>query len=1384
MVTVRFTEPVVPESVDSSTIILSETLTGVEVTGTVGLSADQLTVTYDSLADLESLTSYTVQVQGVRDEAGNLMPPFQSAFTAGGVVDTVPPSILSTNITFDNNEGVPTNTPFTVVFSEPINPSSVTPESFSVTGVVAGVFGPVPGVHQVDSDGLRVSFIPNPSYPPGGFITVEINPGVTDLAGNPLDNFFFQNFRTSLDQDVAPPVLLGRFPEDGDLDMPSNAVLLLSFNEPLSLLNNFAEEVKLFANGVEIPGSFSLSSGNCELMFVAAEPLAQNTDFTVNIGPNLTDLAGNPFGGNRITTFRSGASTVIDQAVVTIVEPVAGGIVPVNGKLVLDFDDKVIPSTVTTRAFFSNSFPLGTVEADINRQRAIFTIEIGNSFILLPDGLVSAQLRPGAGVKDYSGRPVLSPVPFLEFKISNTEVDNTGPVIDLSNVQDGVADAPVNANVIVRLNEPISIADASSFFIRVLVGGVEIDGTVSFDATRTILTFTPASPLAPDTLYTVEVGGFNDLAGNAMTTQIISFTTGTSPVADVVAPVLVGSLPADASINAPVGGDIALTLSENIDPLSIEDSMQVSVDGKGTVGGSFSVAGNIITFSPVGPFPGSSTVRVTGVVRDVAGNASPNFNISFQTEAVPDTGIPQVIAVTPANDSLGVSTASNVVLMFSESLDPATLIEENFGLFIDGEPQDFALIRSGDNQSVTLDPLAFNLPRGVTVTVLASDHVKDFSGNALTIFQSKFSTTQNIGGRDEIWPRPGTTDVPLDSRIYYYNPTALDPVTAQNGLFVAENDIEKSGTLSLAEGGRLLIFTPDTPFLAGSFVSVFGRNELLNILGFPVFFQNVNNLASFRTVGGFSQSIPQITDAFPFGVGIPTNTLANVRFNEPLDPVSVNESTVFLEESATSAAVPLMVSLLQSDRVIRITPNVNLAPNTSYRYRISTGVRDLEGNPLPFEFSRTFTTGALEDNEPSGVIVFSPPDVAENIPIQTQFLIVQFDDDINPLTVNEQTVVITDGLNNIVPCVALFRPNVDLLLLETLTPFTGGTIYNVSIDGVEDLTGNPIVPFTSQFKTATEHDFDDPFVVQFSPSPFSGQIPPNTVFRLEANEPLSLLQLINRPPSLSVGSFTTSVSADGKTLSFVPSSLLTPGASVRVGSFSISDLTTNSSSIRSSSYSVSSEVDTVAPGVTGISPTDGLINVPVNPNIEIGFDEAVYITNSGGISLIGPGNIPVPTKLSLRDGNSVATLSPLDLLQANTTYTVRIDTAVEDLTGNSLIQMLETSFTTGTDWETTPPTGSISPADSSSNVDVNTAIVVTFNKPISAADVKEGFVRLVQNGVEEGGTTVLSPDQTVMTFTPDNPLVPLSGYMAIVEPFQDLAGNQSFSISSVFTTAP
>jgi hypothetical protein len=79
--------------------------------------------------------------------------------------------------------GVAINQSITATFSEALDPTTITPTTFTVMQGIT----PIPGtVTYVGGGGSVATFNPTSDFPPSTVVTVTITTGVTDLAGNAL----------------------------------------------------------------------------------------------------------------------------------------------------------------------------------------------------------------------------------------------------------------------------------------------------------------------------------------------------------------------------------------------------------------------------------------------------------------------------------------------------------------------------------------------------------------------------------------------------------------------------------------------------------------------------------------------------------------------------------------------------------------------------------------------------------------------------------------------------------------------------------------------------------------------------------------------------------------------------------------------------------------------------------------------------------------------------------------------------------------------------------------------------------------------------------------------------------------------------------------------
>ena len=1431
---VRFTEPLDPDSVVDGIIQVEETVSGSPVTGSIALSDDKLSVTFNPQGLLTTFTSYSVDVQNVRDAAGNAMVGvFESTFTTSDVVDNSRPFFTSFGL---DGATVPINAPFTLGFDKPMDPATFTSDSLlfeaNFIDPSTGSRKVIDGMIQVEPDGMQVSFIPDPNWPRDQLIIFNMTEDIQDIFGNPPGFTLNSLFETEVFADTTPPALARTFPEDGTFDIALDSVVALEFDEPLSFGNIFMNEVKVTRDGgsgqppIDVPGSFSMSGSNSIVNFDPFSPLIPDTEYTVTVNPNIKDVAGNLLAAGAQFSFTTGTTTLGSFFRVSATSPSNGASnVPTNAKIKWGFNQRVVPTTVNA----------DTISVTVSRNNA--TVPLPGTFEISPDGFLvtftpDQALTPFekisvrvSGVRDFAGRlPFFNTGSNFSFTVG-PEPDVTPPVVEFL-VPEGGVDVPINPRIQVRFNEAMdssgidafrdpNILDGSVF--RLLQGTTDLGRLVNAGGLDKSLFSLSGINLLPNTDYRLEVEGFKDAAGNMMVGTVTSdFRTGSSSTRDRTRPVIISSTPADGATNVPVNSSIILNFDEVIDPTSVTNTnpsvafnTEVIVSN-GPINGNF--GGNLvmnsdtsIIFTPTIPFPGNATVTIKPRVTDLAGNRMnttlPPTTVSFETEAVFDTGAPQLVTISPANDAVDVPQTENIVLIFSEPIDPSTLSSNNIGIFRDGESSNFTAIRSPDNQVVTLS----NFSRGSfsKITVVAQG-ITDLSGNVMAPFQSQFTLGEAIATPVPFMgaqrPAAGATDVSVNSQVRLLLDSALDPLSLSAGLIVEEESAEKSGTHSLELDDKMIVFTPDTPFGNSKLITGVTTGFLKRANGVPA--NNIFHVSPFVTEEDTSLTPPRAIDFMPVSntMDFPIDGVVEIKFNEPLDPLTVNPTNVTLKD-ALDVVVPSTFNLTRGDRVIQIVPNAFLTPDADYSYEVSVGVRDSVGNSLVEPFSQSFRTGPGEDNVMPEVIAISPPNGSRDIPIEATIAI-RFDEPINLLSVNDQTVVVTDGTDTVIPCTIKFRGESVVLEGENfMAPFS---TYTITVDGVEDRAGNVVVPFASQFETGTGPDVIAPVAAQITPAEDAVDVPVNSVIHVEFFEPIDFSKLATglngnfrlRPKNIFTNDIPgiASLSLNGKSMTFVSDDPLPAGQDLTVDvnrnstftSIFLTDLSGNQIEPIVYSFTVGTDPDTTPPNLSSISPSDQLMDVPLNTQVWIGFDEPIYLNDINSVALekldSGGARVPVTTKFALIENSQVVTLRPLGFLDANTQYFITIDSSVTDTAGNANPVMIETTFFTGNATDVVKPSVvSLSPADGSLDLPVDTTIVVTFDEPINPASLNESSIILQLtgssgSGVISGSRTV-STDQMSATFTPDA-LLEFGAYEVIVSGVLDTAGNTMLGSSS------
>jgi methionine-rich copper-binding protein CopC len=603
--------------------------------------------------------------------------------------DTTDPTVSATTPA-SNATGVALNQSIAAIFSEPMDPLTITAANVTLSGpggmAVAGTVGYV---------GTTTTFTPMIALAPDTTFTATITSGAKDLAGNPLAHDFVWSFTTGAAPDTTDPTVSSTTPANNATGVALNQAIAANFSEAMNPLTITSNDVRVTApGGITVLGTVAYS-GNT-MTFTPTIPLASDTTFTGTITTGATDLAGNPLAHNFVWSFTTGATPDTTDPTVSSTNPANNATgVALNQSIAAIFSEAMNPLTITS-ANVTVTAPggvavLGTVSYVGS------TMTFTPSSVLAADTLFTGTITTGA--TDLAGNPLAHN--YVWSFTTGATPDTTDPTVVSTNPANDATGVALNQSIAATFSEAMNPLTITSANVTVTApGGVVVPGTVNYAGTT--LTFTPTNPLAASTIFTGTITtGATDLAGNPLANNYVwTFTTGAVP--DTTPPTVASTNPADLQSNVLINEAIAATFSEAIDPTTITAAtFTVTSPGDIPVAGAvnYDAQSDIATFTPTSNLAANTTFTATitggaNGVKDLAGNALVSDRIwSFTTGAQ--------IAQAPIN--LGSAAAFAVMATTGITSTDPTTITGDVGL----SPGSSQGIPTGDvNGSIDVDDQA------------------------------------------------------------------------------------------------------------------------------------------------------------------------------------------------------------------------------------------------------------------------------------------------------------------------------------------------------------------------------------------------------------------------------------------------------------------------------------------------------------------------------------------------------------------------------------------------------------------------------------------------------------------------------------------------------
>jgi hypothetical protein len=451
---------------------------------------------------------------------------FSWNFTTAGVAADATAPLISSVVPANNSVSAPTGTNLSVVFSEAMNPGTVTSSTFTLKqGSVS-----IPGT--VTCSGTTATFLPSAALIGNTLYTATITTGVKDLAGNALTTSYIWSFKTATVIDVTAPVVSAVVPANAATTASTTTKASVTFSEAMNATTINASSFTLKQGSTAVVGTVSYSGLTAS--FIPTAALTASTVYTATITTAVKDAAGNALAANYTWSFTTAAAADVTPPAVLSSVPLSGAAsVPVNSIVTATFSETMDATTFTSSTFVLKQ---GSVSVAGTVSYTGTTATLSPAAALAGNTVYSATITTGA--KDVSGNPLAANYTWSFTTVVPSDV--TAPsIISVTPANNGTSVA-VSSNVTAVFSESMNAGLITTSTFTMKQGTTSVAGTVAYSGTTA--TFTPSAALAGGSVYTCTVTtGVKDLAGNSMASNYTwSFTTvatapsGKSFAADVV----------------------------------------------------------------------------------------------------------------------------------------------------------------------------------------------------------------------------------------------------------------------------------------------------------------------------------------------------------------------------------------------------------------------------------------------------------------------------------------------------------------------------------------------------------------------------------------------------------------------------------------------------------------------------------------------------------------------------------------------------------------------------------------------------------------------------------------------------------------------------------
>ncbi|MFZ1084781.1 MAG: Ig-like domain-containing protein [Terracidiphilus sp.] len=1380
----------------ASTVTIGTVADGITVVGAAG-PGQPGPVTYNSptsvTVTLNIAAGAPVGPAGVTIATGGSTQSVAGGFTVQAAV-IPPPSILSISPGM-NAGGIPINSNFYVVFSQPMNIATFTNSNITLrlTSNQGQGWITIPIGISGDATGRVLTIMPSTPLAVNSQYYLYLTNGITDsTAAHNSINAYGQYFNTVFTASTVSPTVVA-FNPPALSTVGTNVPVELEFSVPMNQGTDTGMTVT--GPGGAVAGSFLWNSNpfgsypagwgpGTVLYFTPTAPLAASTTYTVAWGAPLADTEGNAVTPGSFTfTTGSGADTTTNNASGDIANGQTN--VGTNVAPQMFYQKPISPiniNTGTLQLYNSDSgkYINGTVTVAPNGMSATFTPAVP----LLPNTYY--RLYQAGGYYDADGYTPTNTGAYLNglntYFTTGNGSDLVAPSVASVSPANNATAAPLNAQVIVKFSTPVDPDAVSNIITVTPSGGSAISGTASLASDLVTLFFVPTGVLAPGTNYTVSVSGYQDVVGNVGTPFSSTFTTAAS-----IAPINVST-----GFNA--SGQLITTNNTadahwSVYPLSSEPSETTfAPPATGTPQALLTVGTGDAGFYSGWPVNGPKSDWININPNSTTGNTYGLYYTTFNISGSVPNNLCLVGAMGIDDNGLlainGTAITGNINAIYS--MTPLN-VAIPAGVLNVGQNTLALGWGSTDNYDE-----AFRL-QGVIETCGASETpATSVNNNTAALVVTSATPSWSAGG------------VATNSTIQLVFNNSLDPATVNSTTLPVmigwNSNAEIAGAYTFSTTNvpnDTVTFTPDTPFPISTQIWVGACNGPYDLAGDNAAYSGCyTQITYFTTAATIASGQPTIT---PFTVAAftPANGATNVglrapvtaTFNRSLNFGSVNNNDYALFNGDSQTPWCDGGSYSHSQDGTSISFNCGALPSSAtLTAMLGSGLSDWNGDALT-PYTSQFTTTYYDWNTHGSLITQRPGNGAGSVDPSLP-IVLYFNYPINPSNPNGDIEV---AQNNVaVPGTAQVLDGGYTLEFTPSVPWTPGALIQWWTTGnMTDVWYNATFnSYSGYFYVAGSTATLTPSVQVAVPAMYTNPVPLNSIFDLQFNTPLN---------SATVNSTNVYIFDNSNGNVHIPMTITQPQPNeilmkptgilpvnhylyVFIGSGLQSTTSVPATQTQWWEYTGTTS-DGTLPVVTSAVPFNGATGVGVNDQPGVVFNKPIDVVSLNSSTFqVTNGGTPLTGSYWFSSSDTRVEFVPNTPLPANTNLVMSLN-GVTDQVGNPVT--FSSSFTTGATPDVTAPTVVTTSISSSGSVPTNASITIQFSTSMDATTFSTGnsgdiYIYDTLLGTRVPATLSWNSAQTVAYLTPSSYLSAGREYYFYVNTGTDLAGNQVNGIEITF----